>query len=44
MAKKCNEPLANISVVKLQDTYTTKKIVFEFSVEAILKDKQQEDK
>ena len=44
MAKKCNESLAYISVVKLQDTYTTKKIVFEFSVEAILEDKQQEDK
>ena len=40
MAKKCNESLAYISVVKLQDTYTTKKIIFEFSVEAILKDKQ----
>ena len=43
MAKKCNESLAYISVVKLQDTYTTKKIVFEFSVEAILEDKQQEE-
>ncbi len=43
MAKKCNEPLADISIVKLQDS-TYKKIVFEFSVEAILKDKQQEDK
>ncbi len=39
MAKKCNEPLADISIVKLQDS-TYKKIVFEFSVEAILKDKQ----
>ena len=44
MAKKCNESLADISIVKLQDTYTTKKIVFEFSVEAILEDKQQEEK
>ena len=44
MAKKCNESLAYISVVKLQDTYTTKKIVFEFSVEAILEDKHQEEK
>ena len=44
MAKKCNESLAYISVVKLQDTYTTKKIIFEFSVEAILEDKQQEEK
>ena len=43
MAKKCNESLAYISVVKLQDTYTAKKIVFEFSVEAILEDKQQEE-
>ena len=43
MAKKCNESLADISIVKLQDS-TYKKIVFEFSVEAILKDKQQEEK
>ena len=40
MAKKCNESLAEISIVKLQDTFQSKKIVFEFSVEAILKDKQ----
>ena len=44
MTKKCNESLAEISVVKLQDTFQSKKIVFEFSVEAILEDKQQEDK
>ena len=44
MAKKCNESLAEISIVKLQDTFQSKKIVFEFSVEAILEDKQQEDK
>ena len=44
MAKKCNESLAEISIVKLQDTFQSKKIVFEFSVEAILKDKQQEEK
>ena len=44
MAKKCNESLAEISIVKLQDTFQDKKIVFEFSVEAILEDKQQEDK
>ena len=44
MAKKCNESLANISIVKLQDSFQSKKIVFEFSVEAILEDKQQEDK
>ena len=44
MAKKCNESLFDISVVKLQDTFQSKKIVFEFSVEAILEDKQQEDK
>ena len=44
MAKKCNESLADISVVKLQDTFQSKKIVFEFSVEAILEDKQQEEK
>ena len=43
MAKKCNESLADISIVKLQDTFQSKKIVFEFSVEAILKDKQQEE-
>ena len=36
--------LADISIVKLQDTFQSKKIVFEFSVEAILEDKQQEDK
>ena len=44
MAKKCNESLAEISIVKLQDTFRDKKIVFEFSVEAILKDKQQGEK
>ena len=44
MAKKCNESLAEISIVKLQDTFQSKKIVFEFSVEAILEDKQQEEK
>ena len=43
MAKKCNEPLADISIVKLQDTFQTKKIVFEFSVESILEVKQQEE-
>ena len=43
MAKKCNESLANISIIKLQDTFQSKKIVFEFSVEAILKDKQQKE-
>ena len=43
MAKKCNESLADISIVKLQDTFQSKKIVFEFSVEAILEDKQQEE-
>ena len=42
MAKKCNESLAEISIVKIQDTFQHKKIVFEFSVEAILEDKQQE--
>ena len=44
MAKKYNESLADISIVKLQDSYGSKKIVFEFSVEAILEDKQQKDK
>lgn len=43
MARKCNESLVDISTVKLQDTYTDKKIVFEFSVEAILEDKKQEE-
>ena len=43
MAKKYNESLADISVVKVQDTFGDKKIVFEFSVEAILEDKQQEE-
>ena len=43
MAKKCNESLAEISIVKLQDTFQGKKIIFEFSVEAILEDKQQEE-
>ena len=43
MAKKCNESLADISIVKLQDSFQSKKIVFEFSVEAILEDKQQEE-
>ena len=43
MAKKCNESLAEISIVKIQDTFQHKKIVFEFSVEAILEDKQQEE-
>ena len=43
MAKKCNESLADISIVKLQDTFQSKKIIFEFSVEAILEDKQQEE-
>ena len=43
MAKKYNESLADISVVKVQDTFRDKKIVFEFSVEAILEDKQQEE-
>ena len=44
MAKKCNESLFDISIVKLQDSFQSKKIVFEFSVEAILEDKQQEEK
>ena len=44
MAKKCNESLAEISIVKLQDTFQSKKIVFEFSVEAILEDKKQKEK
>ena len=44
MAKKCNESLAEISIVKLKDTFQSKKILFEFSVEAILEDKQQEEK
>ena len=43
MAKKYNESLADISIVKLQDTFRDKKIIFEFSVEAILKDKQQKE-
>ena len=43
MAKKYNESLADISVVKIQDTFRDKKIVFEFSVEAILEVKQQEE-
>ena len=43
MAKKCNESLFEISIVKLQDTFQSKKIVFEFSVEAILEDKQQKE-
>ena len=43
MAKKCNESLFDISIVKLQDTFQSKKIVFEFFIEAILKDKQQEE-
>ena len=44
MAKKCNESLFYISTVRLQDTFQGKKIIFEFSVEAILEDKQQEEK
>ena len=44
MAKKCNESLFDISTVRLQDTFQGKKIIFEFSVEAILEDKQQEEK
>ena len=44
MAKKCNESSFDISTVRLQDTFQGKKIVFEFSVEAILEDKQQEEK
>ena len=44
MAKKYNETLADISIVKLQDTFQSKKIIFEFSIEAILEDKQQEEK
>ena len=43
MAKKCNESLFDISIVKLQDSFQSKKIVFEFSVEAILEDKQQKE-
>ena len=43
MAKKYNESLADISVVKVQDTFRDKKIVFEFSVEAVLEVKQQEE-
>lgn len=43
MAKKHNESLAEISVVKIQDSFLGKKIVFEFSVEAILEDKPQEE-
>ena len=43
MAKKCNESLFDISTVRLQDSFQSKKIVFEFSVEAILEDKQQEE-
>lgn len=43
MAKKLNNSLAEISVVKLQDSFNNKKIVFEFSVEAILEDKPQEE-
>ena len=43
MAKKYNETLADISIVKLQDSFQYKKIVFEFSVEAILENKQQEE-
>jgi len=42
MAKKYNETLADISIVKLQDSFQYKKIVFEFPVEAILEDKRQE--
>lgn len=44
MAKKLNESLAGISVVKVQDSFNKKKITFEFSVEAILEDKPQEEK
>ena len=40
MAKKCNESLFDISTVRLQDSSQGKKIIFEFSVEAILEDKQ----
>lgn len=43
MAKKCNESLAEISVVKIQDSFLGKKLVFEFSVEAVLEDKLQEE-
>ena len=43
MAKKYNESLFDISTVRLQDTFQGKKIIFEFSVEAILEDKQQEE-
>ena len=42
MAKSYNVSLADISNVKLQDSFRDKKIVFEFSVEAILEDKIQE--
>jgi hypothetical protein len=44
MAKKHNESLSEISVVKIQDSFLGKKLVFEFSVEAILEDKPQEEK
>ena len=43
IAKKYNAPLAEISNLKIQDSYLGKTIVFEFSVEAILEDKQQEE-
>ena len=43
MAKKYNESLADISIVKVQDIFRDKKIVFEFPVEVILEVKQQEE-
>ena len=43
IAKKYNAPLAEISNVKIQDSFIVKTIVFEFSVEAVLEDKQQEE-
>ena len=42
MAKKHNAPLAEISNIKIQDSFIVKTLVFEFSVEAVLEDKQQE--
>ena len=43
IAKSKNEALAEISTLELNDSFMNKKIIFKFSVEAILEDKQQEE-
>jgi hypothetical protein len=44
IAKSKNETLAEISTLELNGTFMKKKIIFKFSVEAILEDKPQEEK